>query len=1019
MGAPLTATPSPPPDPVRHRGGPLLITGVSGTGKSTLIRDRFTFLVREGAAPERIAVLVPSANRAEAVAAALERTLPGGFGELAVGAPHQLAAALLGRVPGYGHLPDAVLSASERLALLSERIDELPLSHHDLGGNPSALLAGILRRIDVLKAALITAARYDRWAAQLDGDAELAAAARTGRLPVHGAREREFAALYGAHDRILAAAGLLDRGDLIARAIRVASEPGLARDCFDHLLVDDAHELSLAASTLARVIAGPRLTVAGDPTGAIGGLRGAGAARLESFVTAHTRRVALPGPGRRPARRFWAADSERAQAQAVAREIEALLSRPEAPLEPAAIAVAVPSVTRDGPALAAALQARAVPHRLVGEAAFFARTEIRDLIAWLRLLSDPTDAPAVVRALVRPPVELRSVDVARVTQIARRRKLDMVSALSAATESPQVPPEARERIRAFLALQRAGAAEIDTIGADLCVHRLIDRLGLRRRHLFTGQADVVDQLRALARFSALAAAHGMRSPRAHARDFARSIAAVADQTALAVGDGDLPALTDTEEVQIVALEACGGLSVQVLFALGLGAELTGAGDVPVPDALLSEPLPADDTAPRHTQLATRLEAILTRATDTVVLGWVPTAGRPHELVEAARREAGAEWEEISEEPFSPDESLPASFRMLRDELMAGTTRAAGRLAELRLDTDLDVSHAVVRYLELLKVAALIARPDGQPLTDALVDVNLRIASAITAEQREIFHSSPLDEHLLDADRDVRRRARTLAARDEPSLARFLPLRDGGVMLSAGDIDTYRSCPLKYKFARVFRIPQEPTLHQRFGITVHQVLERFHNGEGGAGADGSLERISDLLENAWRRQGFGDSAEERQLRVKAQVALERFHAAAADQSGEPVWFERSFSFRLGTHLVRGRVDRVDRLPDGGYELIDYKTGRPRSPAALAQDVQLSLYTVAAAEAWGLEPSQGAYYYLLDDAKVAVPAGAERSEWIRSVAVEVAEGILAQEFEPTPSTAACGFCDYRLTCPAAER
>ena len=47
------------------------------------------------------------------------------------------------------------------------------------------------------------------------------------------------------------------------------------------------------------------------------------------------------------------------------------------------------------------------------------------------------------------------------------------------------------------------------------------------------------------------------------------------------------------------------------------------------------------------------------------------------------------------------------------------------------------------------------------------------------------------------------------------------------MLSASDIDTYRICPLKYKFARVFRIPQEPTIHQRFGIAVHQVLERFH------------------------------------------------------------------------------------------------------------------------------------------------------------------------------------------------
>ncbi len=86
----------------------------------------------------------------------------------------------------------------------------------------------------------------------------------------------------------------------------------------------------------------------------------------------------------------------------------------------------------------------------------------------------------------------------------------------------------------------------------------------------------------------------------------------------------------------------------------------------------------------------------------------------------------------------------------------------------------------------------------------------------------------------------------------------------------------------------------------------------------------------------------------------------------------MWFERQFTFKLGPHLLRGRVDRVDRLPDGEYELIDYKTGRPKSAAQLAEDVQLSLYAVGARESWRLEASRQAYYYLLDDQKVEVPA-----------------------------------------------
>src|SRR5207237_9362040 len=211
---------------------------------------------------------------------------------------------------------------------------------------------------------------------------------------------------------------------------------------------------------------------------------------------------------------------------------------------------------------------RAVPHRLIGEAAFFQRAEIRDVLAWLRLLADPGDAPAVVRALARPPIELRSVEIARCTQIARRRKLDMVAALAAATESPQVPPEARERIRVFLKLYRAGVAGLDTTRPDLYVHRLIDRLGLRRHQLFAAQADVVERLRALARVGERASVYARRSPQATPREFARWIAALADS---GLRDDDEPDAGAPPAVQVVSIDAAGVLEADQVFVVGLHA----------------------------------------------------------------------------------------------------------------------------------------------------------------------------------------------------------------------------------------------------------------------------------------------------------------------------------------------------------------------------------------------------------------------------------------------------------------
>ena len=693
-------------------------------------------------------------------------------------------------------------------------------------------------------------------------------------------------------------------------------------------------------------------------------------------------------------------------------------------VDPGQIAVIVPEIAREGQAVSVALEERAVPHRLIGDAAFFQRAEVRDLLAWLRLLADPGDAPAVVRALARAPIELRSIDIARCTQIARRRKVDMVAALAAATESPQVPPEARERIRVFLKLYRASASHIDTMRPDLYVHRLIERLGLRRQQLFAAQTDVVERLRALARFGELATTHVARMPQATAREFARSIAAVAE---CGLHERDEPELSGCDEVQVLELDMAGGLEVDHVFVPGMRATLQGSDGLdsePVPDALLREQLPADDEATRASRLRQRLYVAVSRARRRAVFSFV--AGDQHgeqaaplQIVESLREALAGDWLQITEELFGPAEKLHSTYRLLRDEVLEGTARAAGRLAELRLDTDLDISHAVVRYLELLKLAALIARDEAQEsqgTAEALRDINARIEQAVTAEEREIFTSSPLDEFLLDTERDMRRRAHVVAARDEPSLERFLPMRGDGVLLSATDIDTYRACPLRYKFARVFRIPQEPTLHQRFGIAVHQVLERYHSGSEELGG---LEELLSLLDASWRRSGFGDSDEERQLRAKATAALIRYHERALSDAGRPVWFERQFSFRLGPHLVRGRVDRVDLLPTGEYELIDYKTGRPRSAEQLATDVQLSLYAIAAREAWGLDATVGAYHYVLDDEKVAVPGDEERADWIRNLALGVAEGIMAQEFEPTPSPAACGFCDYRLVCPATER
>jgi len=182
----------------------------------------------------------------------------------------------------------------------------------------------------------------------------------------------------------------------------------------------------------------------------------------------------------------------------------------------------------------------------------------------------------------------------------------------------------------------------------------------------------------------------------------------------------------------------------------------------------------------------------------------------------------------------------------------------------------------------------------------------------------------------------------------------------------------------------------------------------------------------LFDASWRRSAFGRSEHELELRAKALAALTLYHERLHGQDSEPVWFERPFAFRLGPHHLRGRVDRVDRLAGTAvgegqdeYELIDYKTSRPKTAAQLKDDIQLSLYALAARESWGLEASRQAYYYVLDDLKVPVPRDDADAESVKDAVLAAGEGILGQRFEPTPSHAACSLCDYRIVCPAAEK
>jgi DNA helicase II / ATP-dependent DNA helicase PcrA len=968
---------------VAHGEGPLLIVGPAGTGKTELLAHRLAHLVGAGARPESVLTIASRQATAARLRERCEALLEGSFEELWVGSWDAIGERLLREHPEEAGLDPFfdVLGRAERLAMLLDRLDQLPLRRHEIRGNPAGLLARLLARIDRLKAERTGPTSLSEAAqarAEAAGDEAEREAAR---------RELEFAELYAQHDRILSESGSLDRGDVfLALDCLLVERPDVRRriaERFSQVMVDELEEATPAQLAVLESLAPD------NPNQVFALESGAEVTAAEGWfdgVHPGGARILLEQRFREPALEFWRCGNERAQAQAVVWSFEHLGA---AGTPPDQICVLVADPAKQGGAVAAAMEERGIPFHLSGPTALFQRPEVRDAIAWLRVLADPDDSAAAARALTRPPVELRSGDLARLTTIARRRKQDMVAACEAALDSPQFQPEARERIQAFLKLYNGAAAVMEERRADVFVRRLIEQVGLRRQRLFAAQPEVAERLLALSQLAELATAWTRREPHGSTRGFVTYLSAVAE------------AGTEEEEaehqrspgaVNVMAADAVKGLGFDHVFVLGLEQERDWE--------RIGSPA-------RRGLVLSRLKR-----------GQGGEAERPSHFFEDALQAAGGEEEAHEEELFGPAEGLHATYRALREQVLEASWRAGRELSEPRLDTAIDVNRAIARYLELLKLAALAQRPGDEPTAEAIEAVNGLLRQVATPEQQAELDASSLDSYLLDSERERGRRLDLVAAREEPSLAAFLPRRgDGKLSLSASDLSLYLTCPLKYKFARVFGIPQEPTINQRFGILFHNVLERFHK-EPPENPEEGLRVLNRLFESGWRRTGFGSSDDELQFRDRAREALRLYWENERDSEGEPVWLEKKFDFKVGDHHVRGRVDRVDRLPDGDYELIDYKTGERKTEADLDDDLQLALYRMAAREAWGIEASTGSYYYVLDGDKVAAPTKPDDAERVERTVLQVGEGILSQDFEPRPSPTVCSWCDYRLICPAAE-
>ncbi len=242
-------------------------------------------------------------------------------------------------------------------------------------------------------------------------------------------------------------------------------------------------------------------------------------------------------------------------------------------------------------------------------------------------------------------------------------------------------------------------------------------------------------------------------------------------------------------------------------------------------------------------------------------------------------------------------------------------------------------------------------------------------------------------------------------------------------LSASAIDTYEQCPLRFKLERDWNLPRDVPASLHYGAAMHRVLHTFYDAQRYGRVIGD-EQLLETFRADFATAGIADRYQyELYLRQGREQLLQFLEWARACAPPEVLNTEQKFDVAVAGMKLTGRIDRMDRVGAGsvgsdGVDIIDYKTGKPKSQDDADKSLQLSLYALAAKEAWGLRAERLIFHNLEDNSMVVTTRDGRDLENAKSKVSEAAEDIAAGKFDAKPGYH-CSFCPYRNLCPATER
>ncbi len=637
--------------------GPLLIIAGAGTGKTTVITERIKYLVSSGKAkPAQILALTFTDKAAREMEERVDVAMPYGYTDMWISTFHSFCDRVLrqeaihiGLDPRY-----KLMTEAETIQFLIKNLFKFDLNYFRPLGNPTKFISGMLQHFSRLKDEDIDAEAYLKYAQKIKTDKKLNTEEKEKTL--------ELAKAYRVYEELKTKESLMDFGDLITNVLRLLRTRknilSQYQQQFKYLLVDEFQDTNYAQNQLAILLAGKtqNITVCADDDQSIYRWRGAAISNVIQFrkifpkakiivLTKNYRSSQLilnhayqliqnNNPDRLEVKEkidkhlqavrqteqvpieLIHADRVENEAEAVASKIKDLRLKIKN-LEYKDIAILVRANNHAEP-FTRALARAGIPYQFLGPGQLFRQAEVKDLIAYLKLLYNFEDNIALYRLLSMGFFDINARDLAAINNYARRVNISLFEACESVNEV-FISNQTKEKINAFVEMVHCHLKLLSKETAGQILYYFLQDTGLLKKLAENKTLAEEKAAQNIAKFF-----DRLRTYEINHED--ASVQAVVDWLNLSMTLGESPLVNNFDwfeenRINLLTVHSAKGLEFPIVFLVNLVVARFPTRErkeqIPIPEALIKEILPSGDY---HEQEERRLFYVgLTRARDRLFL----------------------------------------------------------------------------------------------------------------------------------------------------------------------------------------------------------------------------------------------------------------------------------------------------------------------------------------------------------------------------------------------------------------